>query len=351
MKKDDAYRIPNLITYVPLNTSDLLLGGMIAFYGSRLLDMGTGMLPNDILPYANQLINWYIPMYSAFAINSTFAGMVVSGVIDNMLTPPISYQEDVSEKLGVRRAPVDEKTRKGKIDELCLMISDGYTEKTCPKKQEAKIANSTLEEITYQIEGVRVKTSSKIKNSYLMKYLMPHAIGGCNIISNDIEIYKQRPYISFSITAHELAHRRRYRRENDAEVLAHLAGFATKDPVFIQSSRVSRLRRECQTLFKSYDQVNKEERKKLNEKYKAFLSGLKIPDNIKGSMIQNEFKKYNIATRGIMKGQIALYKVMMKLLSRQKEGLKRYTDVFTEDLYALEKKYSSIENLAEELRR
>ncbi len=342
--KNKTQRIPNLITYLPVSTNDLIFGGAAVFYASRLLNLGTEALPNDILPYANQIINWYIPHYSNLLISTTFAGMALSGATDILLRPMISHKEDVSEKLGVKRSTVDEKTRKGKINELCLEISDDYTEETYSLKQEAETANKTLEDLVYKIEGIRVKTSSKIKNSYITKYLMPHALGGCNIISNDIEIYKQLPYISFSIAAHELAHRKTYTKENDAEVLAHLAGFAAKDKVFIQSSKISRLRRECQTLFEKYDKVEKEKRKQLNEEHKDFLNSLSLPYKLKEFMIKTEFQKHNIITEGIKKGQMVVYEILMKVFG-QKEGPSRYTRVFTEDLYALEKKYSSIENL------
>lgn len=346
--KNKTQRIPNLITYIPVSMNDILLGGVAVFYASRLLNLGMGALPNDILPYANQIINWYLPHYSNLLASTTFAGMALSGATDMLLKPKIPHKEDVSEKLGVKRNPVDEKTRKDKINELCLEISDDYTEETYSMKQEAETANKNLEEIIYKIEGVRVKTSSKIKKSHITKYIMPHAIEGCNIISKDIEIYKQLPYVSFSMAAHELAHRKTYTKENDAEVLAHLAGFAAKDKVFIQSSKISRLRRECQTLFKKYDKVEKEKRKQLDKEYKDFLNRLRLPEKIKGFMIESEFQKYNIITEGIKKGQIAIYDVLMKVLG-QKEGPSRYTKVFTEDLYALEKKYSSIENLVKTL--
>lgn len=341
-------KIPNLITYLPVSTSDLIFGGLGLFYVSRLLNIGLEALPNEMIPYTNQIINWYLPHYSTLLVNTTFAGMIGSGIIDYLRTPKISHKEDISEKLFTERKYVNIKTRKDKVNELCLEISDDYTEKTRHMKEEAEIANKTLEDIIYQIEGVRIKTSDKIKNSYLTKYLMPHALGGCNIISSDIDIFQQLPYISFSTVAHELAHRKRYFKENDAEVLAHLAGFATKDPVFIQSSRVSRLRREYQTIFEKYGNINKEMRKQLNEECEDFLNDLKLPYKVKEFIIASEFRKHNLITEGMKKGQMALYKAIMKIFG-QKEGLNRYTRVFTEDLYALEKKYSSIENLIKSL--
>jgi len=341
-------RIPNIITYLPVSTSDLLIGGLALFYSSRLLNLGIGLVPNEAMPYADQIINWYLPHYSSMLVNYTFAGIVVSGVIDYILTPKISCKEDISEKLYVERKYVNTKKRKDKINELCLEISDEYTEKTHTMKEEAEIANKTLEDIIYKIEGVKVKTSDKIKNSYLTKYIMPHALGGCNIISNDIDIYKKLPYISFSIIAHELAHRKRYFKENDAEVLAHLAGFATKDPVFIQSSKVSRLRRECQTLFEKYENVSKELRKQVDKEYEDFLNDLKLPQKIKDFVIENEFKRHSIIVECMKKGQIAMYRLIMKLFG-QKEGPSRYTRIFTEDLYALETRYHSIEELIKTL--
>ncbi|MBM3200003.1 DUF3810 domain-containing protein [Candidatus Woesearchaeota archaeon] len=346
--KTKTRRIPNLITYVPVSISDLIIGGLIIFYGSRLLNLGIDVLPKDVLPYANHVINWYMPHYSNMLVCTTFGADMISGITDYLARPRISQKKDVSEKLGVTRKPVDKETRIKKIDDICLEISDGYTEKKYSLKEEAKIANNSLEEIVYKIEGIRLKTSDKIKNSYLMKYLMPHALGRCDVISSDITMFQKIPYISFSILAHELAHRKRYFKENNAEVLAHLAGFATRDPVFIQSSKVSRLRRECQTLFEKYGKTTKEERKQLNEEYQDFLNDLSLPYNIKNAILKSEFQKNNILTEGIKKGQTALYTLMMKVFG-QKEGPLRYTKVFTEDLYALEEKYHSSEALANAL--
>lgn len=344
-KKSLTYNVPNLITRLPVSSGDLLFGGILSLYASELLGFGASFLPESAVTTAIQNGFMYASYYSSMLVNFTFAGMLFSGGIDLICKPPRDlHKQEIVEKLGCERKDVDRDTRMKKIDELCLMISDDYTEKKYSMKEEAKIAGKTLDEIIYKIEGVRIKTSNVVKNSYVTKYIMPHALGGCNLISGEIEIFRQLPYMSFSISAHELAHRKTYINENEAEVLAHLTGFATKNPVFIQSSRVSRLRREYQTLFQTHFQKPKE------EELLDFFHDLKLPQKLKNWMVDTEVSKPGVVMRGVMKGQLAMYKVIMRILG-QKEGLRRYTEIFTADLYAMEQKYGSVENLVEYLKQ
>lgn len=347
-RKGLTYTVPNLITYLPFSSGDLLFGGLLALWSSDLLGLGLRVLPENEAITAIQQGLHYASYYSTKLVNYTFLGMIGSGIIDGVSKPPKElHTKEIVEKLSCQRQKVDKETRMKKIDELCLMISDDYTEQKYSMKEESKIAGEALDDIIYKIEGVRIKTSNVVKNSYITKYIMPHALGGCNMISGEIEIFRQLPYISFSIVAHELAHRKTYMNENEAEVLAHLTGLMTKDPVFIQSSRVSRFRREYQTLFDK-ENMKEEDKEVRKERVMDFFNDLKLPQKMKDWMVDLEFKKYNIVVRGMMKGQLALYKVMMKIFG-QKEGLKRYTEVFTEDLYAIERNYGSVENLVKEL--
>lgn len=336
------YSMPNLITKIPISTSDIIMGGAIAYYLSKyFMGANVDQTDSEMMGIINDIAA-YIHVGSKYLMNGTFAAMCGSGAIDYMNKPPKElYKLEISEKLGVKRKEVNEKTRKKKIDELCLMIKDDHTEKSYGIKEEAEIAGKTLDKLVYKIEGVKIKTSNVVKKSYLAKYMMPHALGGCNLISKDIDIFQQMPYISPSIVAHELCHRKGYFKENDAEVLAHLAGFMTDDPVFIQSSRISRLRREWQSL------------KLQKEEFNDYLSSLKLPVKMKSKLIKQEIQKNNGDGNPLAKSfaniQLTMYKILMRILG-QKEGLERYTRIFTEDLHALEKKYKSIEDLAEQLK-
>ncbi|MBU4501576.1 MAG: DUF3810 family protein [Nanoarchaeota archaeon] len=350
-KKDKTYKVPNLATYSPVSTSDIIIGGLgvnlacfAASFGLDIVPVET-IIKHDWLYNVYSAINYHIPYYTATVMNYTMLGMLGSAGLDFLCRPRISRKKDVSEKLDAPRGNTDIMTRLHKIDDICYAINYDYTEKEYTMQEEAKIASDTLDEIIYKIEGVRQKTSSKVRNSKVMKYIFPHALGGCNLLSREIDFFGQMPYMSFSISAHELAHRKSYFKENDAEVLAHLAGFMTRDPVFIQSARYSRLRRECQTIFEKYDKHNSDiPAKKLEKDYIDFVKVLKIPDKMKELYLKEEFKPFSLAERAIMKVQIPLYKILMRIFG-QKEGLIRYTGFFTEDLYALENKYGSVENL------
>jgi len=131
--------------------------------------------------------------------------------------------------------------REGKIKELTEKLNDEYVPQNYKRKELAEIVN---EELTNYISGItkqRIITSPKVRSFGISKLIYPFAAGGCDILGCEVYIFKKLGVFEPYIIGHEFAHRKRYMKELEAQVITYYSFMSSNNPVLVQSANCEEL--------------------------------------------------------------------------------------------------------------
>lgn len=223
----DTVKIPNSATYSPLALTDVMFAAPLA---SRLLLGAT--LPGRVLQAA--AAGAY-----AGAVLGDWASRRGVRKIDFLAT----YTSDVKH--------MDEMSEARRIDDV-RRYSDELMAIYEPVERERDIlAADVNERLTSYIAGVtgqRVETSSAVRQLTLTRFMVPFAVGSCDILSGDIAVFRTTGVFEPHILAHEFCHRKGYLKELEAQALAYLALSRSRDPQLRQAALAERVYRNLRVL-------------------------------------------------------------------------------------------------------
>lgn len=223
----ETIRIPNDATYSPIALTDVAIAAPLL---SRLILGAT--LPGLALQTA------------AVAV---YAGSAIQDWTVRLGIRRIDFLREFGADLRhMRVMPVE--VRRTEMRELATRLNNGYTEDRPPLADTARMVDRHLVDFVAAITGQRVETSTEVREFSLVRYIMPFALGAADIFSGDVAIFHDTGVFQPHIVAHELAHRKGYLRELEAQALAYLALTQSGEPAFVQSALCERLHRNVRAL-------------------------------------------------------------------------------------------------------
>jgi hypothetical protein len=223
----ETIRIPNDATYSPIALTDVAIAAPLL---SRLLLGAT--LPGLALQTA------------AVAV---YAGSAIQDWTIRLGIRRIDFLREFGADLRHLRAMAPD-VRRGEMQALAKRLNDGYTDERGALADVARSVDGHLVDYIAGITQQRIETSTEIREFSLVRYIMPFALGAADIFSGDVAIFHDTGVFQPHIVAHELAHRKGYLRELEAQALAYLALAASGEPAFVQSALCERLHRDVRAL-------------------------------------------------------------------------------------------------------
>ena len=297
----DDVHIPNRATYSPVSLMEL---AMLAPLASRILLNAT--LPGRLL--------------QAAALGA-YAGSAARDWIERQGVRRIEFRREFGADVK-HVVPMSRSAREFEVGVLVDRLNQGYTAARMPRPQLAIAVNRHLTDYIASITGQRVETSDEVRNWSVVQYIMPFALGACDILSGDIAILKDTGIFEPHVITHEFVHRKGYWKEQDAQALSYLALTSSGEPELLQSALSERLLRQFVILSDAegeryHAEVEKTSlRPELRKQYHAMRPAL---GSIEGS-IEKALKK--------------LYDERMKITGQN--GLADYDVGFTNFLYTFE---------------
>lgn len=216
----EVVRIPNRASYVPVSLQDLQATAPLA---TRIL-LGTWG-PGRILQAAA------LGAYTLFSLEDWFHKMRVR---------KIDFHDEFGADLTDLR-PLAEEDRRREVGELVGRMNDAYRPMRVPREILAREVDRHLTDTIAGVTGQRVETSCEVRDFMLASLIFPFALGGCDLLSGDVGIFRSVGIFEPHVLAHEFAHRKGYLRELEAQALAWLSNAGSGDPLLEQASRAERL--------------------------------------------------------------------------------------------------------------
>lgn len=223
----ETIRIPNQATYSPVSLTDIAVAA---------------------------------PLLSRFILGASLPGLALQSAAIAVYAG--SAVRDWVERLGVRRidflrefgADVDHlaempvAVRQVEMRTLAGILNDNWTAERIPLPELAVVADEHLTDYIAAITDQRVETSTEVRQFSLVQFLFPFALGAADIISGDVAIFHDTGVFEPHVVTHELAHRKGYLKELEAQALAYLALTSSGEPVLVQSALCERLHRSVRVL-------------------------------------------------------------------------------------------------------
>lgn len=223
----ETIRIPNDATYSPIALTDVALAAPLL---SRIMLGAT--LPGLALQTA------------AVAV---YAGCALQDWVERLGVRKVDFLAEFGADVHHMRAmPPD--AREAEIRELARRVNDGWTAERIPLAELAVVADRHLTDYIAGMTGQRVETSTEVRNFSLVRFIFPFALGAADIFSGDVSIFHDTGIFEPHIVTHELAHRKGYLRELDAQALAYLSLTASGEDVLVQSALAERLHRNLRVV-------------------------------------------------------------------------------------------------------
>jgi hypothetical protein len=297
----DDVNIPNRATYSPVSLMEL---AMLAPLASRILLNAT--LPGRVL--------------QAAALGA-YAGSAARDWIERQGVRRIDFRREFGGDVK-HVAAMDRPAREHEVHVLADRLNEGYTATRTPRQALAVAVNEHLTDYIASITGQRVETSDEIRNWSVVQYILPFALGACDILSGDVAILKDTGIFEPHVITHEFVHRKGYWKELDAQALSYLALTSSGDPELLQSALSERLLRQFVVLSDADGQRYHDEIEKttLRAELRAQFHGMRPAlGSVEGS---------------IEKGLKKLYDERMKITGQN--GLSDYDEGFTNFLYTFE---------------
>ena len=301
MQDTETIRIPNTATWSPVALTDVIFAAPLA---SRILLGAT--LPGRILQAAAA------GAYAGAALGDWMSRRGVRR-IDFLATygADVKHLEEMPESL--RREEIDRYARE------LMAIHEPETRKRAVL---ASVVNERLTSYIARITGQRVETSSSVREITLSRFLLPFAVGSCDILSGDVAVFRSTGVFEAHIICHEFCHRKGYLKELEAQALSYLALSQSRDPRLRQAALAERVYRNLRVL--DGDDP---------ERYEELLAQTPIS----GSVL-DDFRRLRPAGRrnGAISGAMRdLYDARMKMTGQN--GLSDYDRGFTNFLYTRER--------------
>lgn len=299
----DTIRIPNSATYSPVALADLIFAAPLA---SRLLLGAT--LPGRLIQAA---------AFGAYAGSALGDWASRRGVrkIDFMkvYSADVRHMEEMPESQRLADA-------KRYSEELMATSAAGGDKRT--RDVLAVDVNERLTSYIAGVTGQRVETSSSVREMTLARFLMPFAVGSCDILSGDVAVFRDTGVFEPHVLAHEFCHRKGYLKELEAQALAYLALSGSQDPRLRRAALAERVHRNLRVL-DGDDPV----------RYGELLD----ETGLAGS-VREDFRRLRPPDRrnGVVSNAMReMYDARMKLTGQN--GLSDYDRGFTNFLYTYEK--------------
>jgi len=307
-KYEKMVEIPNFATKSPVPLMDAAMIANLAYLGFKALRATT---PAGLA------------MITTNALFAAYAGCSIVDYIKRMQIKKIDFMDTYGADVkNFKKMP--ENTRKKEISDLIQKVNDEYTSDRYERTELAEVVDMHLTDYIENITGQEVITSTKIREWGIAKFIMPGALGACDVLSGEVYVFKNMDVFEPHVIAHEFAHRKGYLKELDAQVLAYLSHVESKDPILVQSANCERLSRNIAAW-----------KKDRNERR----------DFIENSKIRDEIKKYCISRKGgakptpeeerLIKMFEDMYDHRMKVTGQN--GISDYDEGFTSFLYTIGK--------------
>lgn len=297
----DEVKIPNEATYWPVALTDVMLA---APFVSRVL-LGA-WLPGRIIQAGA------LGIYLASSLEDW---------IERREMRKIDFLTEFDAGLGrLRTMPSEARDRE--IRELAERVNDGFTPERLPRAELTVQVDGHLTDYIASITGQRVETSTRVRDNMLMQWVFPFALGGADILSSDIAIFRDVGYFEPHVIAHEFCHRKGYYKELEAQALAYLALASSGEPSLVQSAQCERLNRNLRVIAgdDAEEYVDQVERLGLRAELKEAFLALRPPLRAVDEPIAAVMKR--------------IYEERMKLTGQT--GLSDYDEGFLDFLYTFE---------------
>lgn len=220
----------------------------------------------------------------------------------------------------MRAMPAD--AREAEIRELARRVNDGWTAERIPLAELAVVADRHLTNYIAAMTGQRVETSTEVRNFSLVKFIFPFALGAADIFSGDVSIFHDTGIFEPHIVTHELAHRKGYLRELDAQALAYLSLTASGEDVLVQSALSERLHRNLRVVVGDSEAEYDRRVRELGLRPELERQFLRLRPDI------------GPVGRPVAEAMRALYDARMRMTGQN--GLSDYDEGFTNFLYTFE---------------
>jgi len=294
----ETIRIPNLATYSPVALTDVMM----------------------LAPLAGRVLVRLSPVGQALQ-TAAMAGYAVSAL------------QDWAERRGVRRvdfahefaADVDRLDtmsiveRERELEQLAQRLHDGLVVEQRARERTARDVDHHLTATIASITQQRIETSTEVRSFSVASFIMPFAVGSCDIISGDVGLYRDLGELEPHLIAHEFCHRKGYLKELHAQALAYLALVRSGDPLLVQSALLERTHRHLKVL------ANDNRTHYLDD-----LTGLGLPRTLDGCL-RELWPDSGRAEGYFSKAMKRLYEERMKLTGQN--GLSDYDEGFTNFLF------------------
>lgn len=294
----DEIRIPNDATYAPVALIDLITTAPLA---SRLILGAT--LPGRVLSAAA------LGFYAGSAVKDWAARRDV-----RWIDFEVEFGADVHFLV-----PQPEEARRDEVARLARRLEEGWCDARRPREELARQVNGRLTATIAGITGQRVLTSCEIRGFGLAQVLMPFAVGGCDVLSGDVSLFRDTGIFEPHVIGHEFVHRKGYWKELHAQVLAYLALASSDDPWLVQSALAERVHRQLKVL-SGHDR----------EAYYGLVEGLDVRRDLKEQLhaLRPDAAAFESTASEVMR---TLYDQRLKLTGQN--GISDYDEGFTNFLW------------------
>lgn len=290
----EVVRIPNRASYFPVALADVQATAPLA---ARVVLGSWG--PGRVLQAAA------LGAYALFSLEDWFHRMRVR---------KIDFQTAFGAD-GHDFEPLTAEERRREASELVERLNDAYVPLRVSRERLARETDRHLTDTIASYTGQRVETSCEVRDFMLASLIFPFALGGCDLLSGDVGIFRRVGAFEPHVLAHEFAHRKGYLRELEAQALAYLSNARSQDPVLVQAARCERL--FCH-LWVLSDRRGAAYRERLDE------SGLRPELRADFRRRRPEPGAYERAVGGVMR---RVYEAIMRLTGQN--GLSDYDENFT----------------------
>lgn len=310
--------IPNYCVKSPISLWDIGATGILVSIGANI-GIGLANLAQVNLYDALAFLQ-HIRFYGSGTFSLMIIASSISSLIDVIRADGIK-QLDLKSKFGCNKSNLPEMQLEARVKEMELLVeklNDEFIKDTRTIDEMSGKINNLLTEQISKYTQQRVYTSDKVRTSTIMRVFAPRALGAYLFIGQEVYLLRNYGIFNPHIVAHELSHRKGYRKELDAQILAYITLNNSDDLYFRQSANAERLVRQI-NVCKNFPETEKDVERVyslLRTEFKNAYDKLK-----KCGIIENLWGK-------------ALYPPRWAYMKLTKQDKTDYSRAFTNFLYA-----------------
>ena len=145
--------------------------------------------------------------------------------------------------------PKDQRVKEAET--LIEKLNDEFVEQSYSNNELGKRVDEVVTSYIAALTGQRIETSSRIRKTGVIPYLLPIAEGFTDPFGGEVWVPNKKKVRRPHIVAHEFCHRKGYRQELEVQILAYFALRTSEDPIFRQAAYAERLYRTLDSLSQS----------------------------------------------------------------------------------------------------